>query len=106
MLLGMMQLANLVFPESVQFSSADVVARAPFWEVGLDYAGEIGHEVGTFAKSQECKSMDLFKKKWLMMCLILVREFWKPKGNLPLKPGYFLINSKSLKRKTVRTNDP
>lgn len=53
-LMGLIQLSLLVFPEDMPSSTADVMARAPLWEEGLDYRHGTGHGVGAFLGVHEC----------------------------------------------------
>eukprot|EP00923_Selenidium_pygospionis_P019882 GHVN01034590.1.p1 GENE.GHVN01034590.1~~GHVN01034590.1.p1 ORF type:complete len:622 (+),score=50.81 GHVN01034590.1:264-1868(+) len=43
---GHIQLARAVFPSTVSGPQLDVLARAPLWSAGLDYAHGTGHGVG------------------------------------------------------------
>lgn len=54
-LMGCIDLSMLIFPAHLQISAADVVARAPLWQVGLDYMHGTGHGVGAFLSVHECK---------------------------------------------------
>lgn len=80
-LIGQIQLSMLTFPASLQTSALDVMARAPLWEVGLDYDHGTGHGVGAFLSVHE-PPISLY--------------FNNPQSAFPendvLKPGYFLSN--------------
>nr|CAD7617062.1 unnamed protein product [Timema genevievae] len=52
---GSIQLSALVFPQGVLMSDVDVLARAPLWQVGLDYRHGTGHGIGAFLDVHECK---------------------------------------------------
>jgi Xaa-Pro aminopeptidase len=52
-LAGHITLANAVFPQGTAGSQLDVLARAPLWEVGLDFDHGTGHGVGTFLNVHE-----------------------------------------------------
>lgn len=54
-LIGHIQMSTLTFPENLHASSVDVLARAPLWEVGLDYQHPTSHGVGSFLGVHECK---------------------------------------------------
>ena len=43
---GMIALSRAVFPDGTPGGALDTLARAPLWEVGLDYAHGTGHGVG------------------------------------------------------------
>ena len=45
---GHIALAKAVFPQGTTGSQLDTLARAPLWQVGLDYAHGTGHGVGHF----------------------------------------------------------
>lgn len=53
-LIGSIQLASLTFPSNTNMAVVDVMARAPLWEIGLDYLHGTGHGVGTFSSVHEC----------------------------------------------------
>lgn len=53
-LIGSIQLSTLIFPDNVNTSSIDTMARAPLWEVGYDYPHGTGHGIGTFRNVHEC----------------------------------------------------
>lgn len=53
--MGCIELSSLIFPANLRISAADVVARAPLWQVGLDYMHGTGHGVGAFLSVHECK---------------------------------------------------
>lgn len=55
LLQGSIDLTMLSFPEHLPMSSVDVLARAPLWQMGLDYRHGTGHGVGTFNSIHECK---------------------------------------------------
>ncbi|XP_049771158.1 xaa-Pro aminopeptidase 1-like [Schistocerca cancellata] len=52
-LIGSIQMASLIFPEDVQTSNIDVLARAPLWKVGLDYQHGTGHGIGSYLSVHE-----------------------------------------------------
>lgn len=54
-LMGAIQLSLLVFPSNIDMSIVDVMARAPLWEVGLDYLHGTGHGIGAFLGVHECE---------------------------------------------------
>ncbi|GLV45292.1 uncharacterized protein CBL_05392 [Carabus blaptoides fortunei] len=47
-LMGAIDLSSLVFPSNLKTYIADVMARAPLWDDGLDYMHGTGHGVGAF----------------------------------------------------------
>jgi len=50
---GHIQLARAVFPKGTRGHILDVLARAPLWEIGLEYAHGTGHGVGAFLNVHE-----------------------------------------------------
>ncbi len=50
---GHIALARAVFPVGTRGSQLDVLARAPLWEAGLDYAHGTGHGVGSYLAVHE-----------------------------------------------------
>ncbi|XP_044757576.1 probable Xaa-Pro aminopeptidase P [Coccinella septempunctata] len=73
-LIGHIQMSTLTFPENLHASSVDVLARAPLWEVGLDYQHPTSHGVGSFLGVHESP----------------IKVEFKAYGNQTFKPGYFL----------------
>lgn len=52
-LMGLIQLSTLKFPSSVKTNIADVMARAPLWDIGYNYQHGTGHGVGSFLEVHE-----------------------------------------------------
>lgn len=50
---GHIAVARAVFPVGTRGQQLDVLARAPLWEVGLDYAHGTGHGVGSYLSVHE-----------------------------------------------------
>ena len=50
---GMVALSRAVFPRGVTGQQLDVLARAPLWEVGLEFGHGTGHGVGYFLNVHE-----------------------------------------------------
>jgi Xaa-Pro aminopeptidase len=50
---GHIAVATAVFPKGTRGVQLDTLARAPLWEVGLDYAHGTGHGVGSFLSVHE-----------------------------------------------------
>jgi Xaa-Pro aminopeptidase len=50
---GHIALASAVFPEGTSGSQLDILARAPLWQVGLDYDHGTGHGVGSYLSVHE-----------------------------------------------------
>nr|CAD7433691.1 unnamed protein product [Timema monikensis] len=58
---GSIQLSALVFPQGVLMSDVDVLARAPLWQVGLDYRHGTGHGIGAFLDVHESPVNIIYK---------------------------------------------
>ena len=52
-LMGAIDLASLVFPETVDDTRVDVIARQHLYQVGLDYLHGTGHGIGSFLNVHE-----------------------------------------------------
>ncbi|KAF6208294.1 hypothetical protein GE061_016748 [Apolygus lucorum] len=52
-LMGLVDLASAVFPDSFTLQEADVLARGPLWEDGMDYGHPTGHGVGCYLSVEE-----------------------------------------------------
>lgn len=95
--MGCIDLSMLVFPAHLQISAADVIARAPLWQVGLDYMHGTGHGVGAFNSVHECKQ-PLNKLEQLIITLFLAPisvSFSGPQKQQQFKVGYFFSNGKT-----------
>ncbi|XP_025832435.1 xaa-Pro aminopeptidase ApepP [Agrilus planipennis] len=77
-LMGLIQFSSLVFPGHMKMSVADVLARQPLWEIGLDYMHGTGHGVGSFLGVHESP--------------ILVHYNNFGENDEIFEPGYFLSN--------------
>lgn len=53
--MGLIQFSTLTFPSNMGTSVADVMARAPLWDAGLDYQHGTSHGIGSFLSVHECK---------------------------------------------------
>ncbi|KRT80197.1 Peptidase [Oryctes borbonicus] len=47
-LMGLIQFSTLTFPSDMGASLADIMARAPLWDAGLDYYHGTSHGIGSF----------------------------------------------------------
>jgi Xaa-Pro aminopeptidase len=52
-LMGHIDLASLVFPDSIDDTRIDVIARQSLYNVGLDYLHGTGHGIGSFLNVHE-----------------------------------------------------
>lgn len=52
-LMGSIDLALLVFPDSIDDTRIDVIARQSLYNVGLDYLHGTGHGIGSFLNVHE-----------------------------------------------------
>lgn len=51
--MGAIDLATLVFPDSIDDTRIDVIARQSLYTVGLDYLHGTGHGIGSFLNVHE-----------------------------------------------------
>lgn len=54
-LIGMIRLSVLIFPENLQPAELDALARGPVWGEMNDYPHGTGHGIGSFLSVHECK---------------------------------------------------
>uniref|UniRef100_A0A0K8S9Q9 Xaa-Pro aminopeptidase 1 n=1 Tax=Lygus hesperus TaxID=30085 RepID=A0A0K8S9Q9_LYGHE len=52
-LMGLIDLASATFPDSFTLQEADVLARGPLWDAGMDYGHPTGHGVGCYLSVEE-----------------------------------------------------
>jgi Xaa-Pro aminopeptidase len=52
-LMGAIDLATLVFPDSIDDTRIDVIARQHLYQIGLDYGHGTGHGIGSFLNVHE-----------------------------------------------------
>lgn len=52
-LMGAIDLATLVFPDSIDDTRIDVIARQHLYSAGLDYLHGTGHGIGSFLNVHE-----------------------------------------------------
>ena len=72
---GMLAIFRAQFPYGVYGHNLDILARAPFWELGLDYNHGTGHGVGHILNVHEGPA----------------KFFWRPSGNdVPLEAGMII----------------
>lgn len=85
-LIGLIQLSMLTFPENLITSVADVMARAPLWEMGIDYLHGTSHGVGSFSNVHECKHICLKPvqpRNSVVTCFL--REIKNVNSSIPLQ---------------------
>ncbi|KAJ8676689.1 hypothetical protein QAD02_012476, partial [Eretmocerus hayati] len=83
-LMGQIELATMVFPDTLRTSQIDVVARKALWRMGYDYGHGTSHGVGHFLSVHESP---------ILVDYMGYRRASSPGCNsLTLKPGYFLSN--------------
>jgi Xaa-Pro aminopeptidase len=54
-LIGLIRLSMLVFPESLKPSEADAITRSPTWGTLKDYPHGTGHGIGSYLSVHECE---------------------------------------------------
>ncbi|KAI4460319.1 xaa-pro aminopeptidase 1 [Holotrichia oblita] len=75
-LMGLIQFSSLTFPSDMAGSVADVMARAPLWDAGLDYFHGTSHGIGSFSSVHEPP--------------IAIHYARSDESSITLEPGYFL----------------
>ena len=55
--MGAIDLATLVFPDSIDDTRIDVIARQHLYSAGLDYGHGTGHGIGSFLNVHESKAI-------------------------------------------------
>ncbi|KAI4460363.1 xaa-pro aminopeptidase 1 [Holotrichia oblita] len=75
-LMGLIQFSSLTFPSDMAGSVADVMARAPLWDAGLDYFHGTSHGIGSFSSVHEPP--------------IAIHYARSGESSITLEPGYFL----------------
>lgn len=82
----------------MKMADADILARGPLWDVGLDFLHETGHGIGMFSGVRECKWFiyELFvsfsKNKFLAP--IAIQYDLEVSTKQTFKPGYFFTIGK------------
>lgn len=76
-LLGIIRLSNLIFPDSLKSSEIDALARGPVWENHQDYPHVTGHGVGAFLAARESP----------------INIAFSDSDNYPFRDGYFFSGS-------------
>ncbi|KAI4460310.1 xaa-pro aminopeptidase 1 [Holotrichia oblita] len=110
-LMGLIQFSSLTFPSDMAGSVADVMARAPLWDAGLDYFHGTSHGIGSFSSVHE---RNYYEIVFLILILALFLFSSAPiaihyarsgESSITLEPGYFLsIGNFSLRRFKYRIN--
>lgn len=76
-LLGIIRLSNLIFPDTLKSSEIDALARGPVWENHQDYPHVTGHGVGSFLAAHESP----------------INIAFSDSDNFPFRDGYYFSNS-------------
>lgn len=63
-LMGSIDLATLIFPQSTDETRIDIVARQHLYNVGLDYHHGTGHGIGVYLGVHESEIADFFLKHY------------------------------------------
>ncbi|XP_036138554.1 xaa-Pro aminopeptidase ApepP isoform X2 [Monomorium pharaonis] len=77
-LIGLIELASLIFPSDLTVDQLDIIARRPLWSTGYDYMHGTGHGIGHFSSVHESP--------------ISLSYFGCENSGVKLKPGFFLSN--------------
>lgn len=98
-LVASVQLAMLVFPETLRTSEVEVLTRGPLWEAGLDYDHGSGHGIGAFLAVHEglsVSSSDLHKGAAPALTSLSLFAapvtLGKRNSNETFRPGYFFTD--------------
>ena len=59
-LIGLIQLSSLIFPDDLRAGQFDVLAREALWKIGKDYMHATSHGIGHFLSVHERKFLCLF----------------------------------------------
>jgi Xaa-Pro aminopeptidase len=68
---GHIDLSKVVFPEDIDGSKLDPIARMPLWSFGLDFNHGTGHGVGAFLNVHEGPQGISFRKRPNEVVIIL-----------------------------------
>jgi len=63
--MGAIDLANLVFLETIDDTRLDIIARKYLYEIGLDYSHGTGHGIGSFLNVHESIIMVKIRSTYL-----------------------------------------
>lgn len=96
-LVGQISFSALTFPNNMKMADADILARGPLWDVGLDFLHETGHGIGMFSGVRECKCwtnclLHSIKNKFLAP--IAIQYDLDVSTKQTFKPGYFFTIGK------------
>ena len=69
-LMGAIDLATLVFPDSIDDTRIDVIARQHLYQIGLDYGHGTGHGIGSFLNVHESTYRTIFEKYSFILVIV------------------------------------
>ncbi|XP_048517336.1 xaa-Pro aminopeptidase ApepP isoform X1 [Dendroctonus ponderosae] len=82
-LVGQISFSVLTFPNNMKIADADILARGPLWEVGLDYLHETGHGVGSFLGVRESPIAIQYDLE------VATKQTFQPGYYFTIEPGYY-----------------
>ncbi|XP_018568972.1 xaa-Pro aminopeptidase ApepP-like [Anoplophora glabripennis] len=82
-LMGLIQLSSLTFPNKTKMAAVDALTRASLWDIGLDYEQETGHGIGAFLGTHESPIKIHYDSE------ISMHQVFKPGYFLTSGPGYY-----------------
>ncbi|XP_066253724.1 xaa-Pro aminopeptidase ApepP-like isoform X1 [Euwallacea similis] len=82
-LVGQITFSALTFPNNMKMADADILARGPLWDVGLDFLHETGHGVGSFSGVKESPIAIQYDLE------VSTKQTFKPGYFFTIEPGYY-----------------
>lgn len=97
-LIGMIRLSVLTFPENLKPAELDALARGPVWGDMNDYPHGTGHGIGSYLSVHECEFQLLIFFKILIVNFVSapISISYTSKQRYGFKEGYFFSNGKNL----------
>ncbi|XP_059350232.1 xaa-Pro aminopeptidase ApepP-like isoform X2 [Daphnia carinata] len=92
-LMGAIDLATLVFPDSIADSRIDIIARQHLYQVGLDYLHGTGHGIGSFLNVHESPIQVNTNNK--------EAHHFHANYFFSDEPGYYLANEYGIRLETI-----
>lgn len=82
-LVGQISFSALTFPNNMKMADADILARGPLWDVGLDFLHETGHGIGMFSGVRESPIAIQYDLE------VSTKQTFKPGYFFTIEPGYY-----------------
>ncbi|EFX71626.1 hypothetical protein DAPPUDRAFT_59926 [Daphnia pulex] len=111
-LMGAIDLATLVFPDSIDDTRIDVIARQHLYQIGLDYGHGTGHGIGSFLNVHESScpfesNFNSLSSSILLTGPIQLRinskepHTFQPNFFFSDEPGYYLAGEYGIRLETI-----